>query len=870
MHFPFHSPLAITCTLFATVAPTLASEADDLTTRYQRDVAPFLEQHCFECHADGVSKGDFSLDGYEGKMTDGQMAERWHEVINVLNEGRMPPEKREQPIPDQKITVVQWVRDELNRAEIAMAGGGRGVLRRMNRREYEQTVEDLLGIPPIGIGAFAQDGKVSGLDNQGQGLFMSPYQMERYLDTALATLEIALPAEKPETYQAHWHGQDLVYEPHSFVFAQQFRDPDVAYREDLAEWEKRSPESKRGRSPPEPYTGKEYAARKWASKNDPPTEPGGENGIILYCPITERAQLIIAGAKLMVPLEIPQDGWYRVRVRAGVGPETPWDQSTVTVGLYEFIEGRGGDQNRGHNHLFKEEVKGTLDKPATLETMVYFEAGKKKYYLHKGNLGWETKVYDLPQIYDKMYNEHIARKQYWRGLLIESFEIEGPIAPNRTMEVLFPGGLEPPFSRQKAATALQHLARRAFRRPVDDAELETYLAFYDGSDRSSFLRSLQRGAAMILSSPKFIYLVEQHVESGQLSDHELATRLAYFLWSRGPDEKLLQLADERRLRDPSVLRSQVDRLLDAPESSAFWHAFARGWLGLDRVETIVPDRRRYNKATFDMPQLLIDQSGAFVEEIFRSNRSALEVIDSDWDILNAKLASYYEMDHLHLKGTELRPVKLEGEDRRKRGGVLAHASILTMTSNGTRTSPVVRGAWIVEHLLGRPPPPPPPSVSALEDIEVKNFDEIPVKDLIKMHTRDPNCAACHKHFDPYGMAFENYDAAGQWQDFHIKFPDSKGNNRYARVTLGPVDASGQLADGTTFTGPQEMRKLLLLRKDDFARNLARKLLAYAIGRPVEFSDQIELRRLQARFTESDYRLRPLVMEIVLSNTFRSR
>ena len=863
---PFSSSILAVC-----VAVSASPAAEDLSATYWKEIEPLLDVYCADCHSDGVAKGEFSFEDFDGVVADNRIGEKWHEVINVLNEGRMPPEEELQPEPDEKVAVVSWVGRELDRAEKALAGSGRGVLRRLNRREYEATLEDFFGVPPVGSGAFARDGKVDGLDNQGQGLFMSPYQMDRYLDVALATLKTVVPDGTWKPLVLRLEGEDMEYEPHDFVFAGYRKDPIKAHEKALAKYEALPPDERAVTDPPKPPDPKTIEGEMWGIENDPPIHRLPGRGTVLYHPINSRAQLIIAGAKLMVPLEVPQDGWYRVRVRAGAGEKTRYDKSTLTVGLYEFIEGRGGAQNRGHNPLFREEVRGTMEEPGTIEKLVFLPAGSRRYYLHKGNLGWETEVFNHVEMWQKLYHEMVPRHEMWRGLLVESIEIEGPVTPERTEELFGAETFEAPFTREKMEAALGRLAERAFRRPVAPDELESYLRFFRDDSREGFVDGLRKGAAMILSSPKFVYLVEESAEDDRLSLRELAARLSFFLWSQGPDEELRALAESGALAEEDVLRGQVRRLLDDPRSSRFVRAFAMGWFGLDRLENITPDRRRYPRYTFDMPETLVDQTAAFVERVLRDDRSALEVIDSDWDMLNSKLARYHGLDHLGIEGTRLRPVELKGRDRARRGGVLAHASILTMTSNGTRTSPIVRGAWLVDHLLGRPAPPPPPSVSALEDAGVEDIESISVKQLIELHKRNPDCAACHKHFDPYGVAFENYDAAGQWQDFNIKFVDKdKFNKDYLREPTGPIDASGVLPDGTEFSGPQAMKRHLLERKDDFSRNLVSKLLSYAVGRPVEFSDRSAVRDLQAKFVESDHRLAPLIEEIVVSKTFSRR
>ena len=839
-------------------------------------VRPRMLQLCGDCHAGGSDDGGFHFDGFAGKVRHSDEADQWHEVINVLNEGRMPPEHAIQPTADERLEIVKWVQQELRRAEKALAGSGEVVLRRLNRREYETTVESLFGVRPPGTVAFAKDGSVEGLDNQGQGLFMSPYQMEQYLDVALQTMAAVLPdtetrsAKQSSALQVHLKGEEIKYDPHDFVFAGENKvDLRKDYREDLKKYESLPESEKKFRDKPEKPTAEEIERQAWMNEHDPPTTLIPGKGIVVYHPINARAQLLLAGAKLMVPLDVPADGYYRVRVRAGAGPETAYDTSAVTIGLYEFIGGKGGAQNMGRNPVFVEEVRGTIEQPAAIEKTVFLKAGQRRYYLHKGNMGWETDVFDHSDIYRMRYDKGVPRRDYWRGLLVNSFEIEGPIRPQAADELLFSESLQAPFTREKANNVLGRLAEKAFRRPVSDQELQRYLAFHSGSDRASFLEGIRRGAALILSSPQFLYLVEPTDRGEPLSDRELATRLSYFLWSQSPDERLESLAEANRLSDPEVLRGEVRRMLEDPRSSRFVDAFTTGWLGLDRLDQIVPDRRRWPKYTFEVSDLLKRQTIAFVEEILRSDRSVLDVIDSDWDILNAKLARYYNLDHLQVRGGELRPVELSPEDRR--GGVLGHGSILTMTSNGTRTSPIVRGAWVLEHLLGKMPPPPPPSVAALEDVapeDGRDPKELTVKELIELHKQDAACAACHREFDPYGIGLENYDAIGLWRDHEIRYvAQPRFNKPYDKKKGGKIDPSGRLANGESFSGPEDLKQLIEKQRDGFSRHLVEKLLAYAIGRPVGFGDRAAVRDLQQRLAESDYRLRPLIEQIVLSPPF---
>jgi len=478
----------------------LSGFADESTLehRFEREVEPFLNQFCSDCHAHGASEGEFSFESFEGTVGDSRTAEKWEEVINVLNEGRMPPVDSEQPSAADKVTVVDWVNEELRRAELSLAGSKRGgsVLRKMNRREYATTIEELLGIPPVGISAFARDGRVEGLDNQGQGLFMSPYQMERYLEVALATLEIAMPDDSTFSFQKRFAGEDLEYDGSSFFYSDNYEDPQAEYERDLAKYNALPPKKRAVTDEPEAPGPRQRKVFSWAAEHDPAFEILEDRGMIVYGPIVNRAQLIRAASQVIVPLRIPRDGWYRVRINAGVEPAKKRDQSTVTLGLYPLHGDK--NRNRGEDPLLKREVSGTIDQPEVIEQLVYLEAGRRRYYLHKGNIGWETDVYRHTELRSMLYKKQIPRRDFWRGLLIESFEIEGPIAPNKAIGLLFPSGLDEPFSRKKAAAALTRLAERAFRRPVSSEEIERYLTFHNESSREEFLAGIRKGAAMIL------------------------------------------------------------------------------------------------------------------------------------------------------------------------------------------------------------------------------------------------------------------------------------------------------------------------------------------------------------------------------------
>jgi len=866
-------------TLFAVFACASISAAD-LSEQYLERVEPLMDFYCAHCHSDGDSKGNFSFQGFTGRMEDSQMAERWHEVINVINEGVMPPADEDQPTEEEKLAIVTWVQEELHRKELEAAGSGRGILRRMNNLQYARTMEEMFGVVPPEIEAFALDGKLGGLDNQAGGLYMSPVQLEAYLDAAEQFFGLLLPTESKPTWKVEFKGDEMEYNPNLLSAAWLHPDMRKAYQRRLKQWKELSEEERKLKEKPQ-LAGIDLLERvDWAHAHDHPNEIIPGVGQILYHPhgFDLQGQGNTRGASLMMPLDVPEDGWYRVRIKAGTKPPTLYDRTVQSVQMHRWGEGRGGDQTHAREPYFTVEVEASAEDPEWIEQLVYLEKGEARYYLHRGTMGWESAV-STTQAVNNMWDLRIERKDYFRGLLISKVEVSGPVIPEQAETFFFgANGISAPYTLEKLRTILHRVAERAFRRPVDPAETERYARFGTPEmDRGAFIRALRIGSSMIFASPRFVYLVEgsegMETAKGQLLDsYELASRLSYFLWNRAPDERLLALAESGEIHEEAMLRAEVRRMLADERADTFLHDFTDGWMGLDRIHETDPDTRQYHLYTSNMNELLKNQTRTFFETIVREDRSILDFLDSDWTMLNEPLAIYYELKDMNLKGRKLRPVKLDEVDTVRRGGVMGQASVLTMTSNGTRTSPIVRGAWVMEHLLGDLPPPPPPNVPALEDQVVENQDQLTVKQLLEAHKKNPSCASCHARIDPWGVAFENYDAVGRWREHEEKMtiydnPDYPQRPSFQFNEGGRIDAAGELFDGTPFNGPAEMKQLLMERKEGFAEHFVKKLFSYALGRPAGFGDNIEVRRLTQTLQEADYRVQPLLEEMVLSATF---
>ena len=432
-------------------------------------------------------------------------------------------------------------------------------------------------------------------------------------------------------------------------------------------------------------------------------------------------------------------------------------------------------------------------------------------------------------------------------------QTRGPTA--ESLKKLYHGA--PPQGKVSAARAREivtDLARRAYRRPPTRAETDelTGLVALAQKDGDPFEEGLCLALQRLLISPNFILRLERDPPAGPprpIGQHELATRLAYFLWSSTPDDELLRLADAGQLDQPQVIDAQVRRMIADPKAFALVENFGGQWLQFRALESHTVERKAFQHFTNYTRMSMQRETEKFFENIMREDRSVLEFIDADYSFLNQRLAEYYGIPGV--EGTEFRRVKLPPESHRR--GVITHASVLTVSSYANRTSPVVRGKWLLENILNSPPPPPPGDVPALAEEAIGV--SLSMREQLEAHRAKPVCASCHVRMDPLGFGLENFDAVGAWRDRSGKFP---------------VDATGALPDGRTFTGPLELAAILKIDKDDFAECIADKLLTYALGRGLTPADRTAVRQIAAQLAANDYRFSSLVLGIVNTPQFRLR
>jgi hypothetical protein len=417
---------------------------------------------------------------------------------------------------------------------------------------------------------------------------------------------------------------------------------------------------------------------------------------------------------------------------------------------------------------------------------------------------------------------------------------------------------KPRLLTSRAAAArrnIEHVAMRAYRRPVEKAEIDALMALFEQATRrgESFENAVKFSLKAALVSPYFLFRIERDQktrEPHRISSYEMASRLSYFIWSSMPDEELFRLAAQDRLHDTAVIDGQVKRMLRDPKARAFADSFAGQWLRIRDLRTAAqPDPRRFSQFTPSLRDAMYEEAIAFFHALVREDRSLLEVLDANYTFVNEELAKHYGMTNV--VGPEFRRVELADGQR---GGVLGMGAVLTLTSYPQRTSPVLRGKWVLEELLGMPPPPPPPDAGGLPaDGAPRNG--LTFRQRLEEHRSKPQCASCHRRMDPLGFGLENFDAIGRWRD---------------KIGSEPVDAKGVMSTGEEFSGPAELKRILLERKDAFAQNVTERMLAYALGRGVEFYDMPTVKRISDLLAKNDYRISKLVTEIARSYPFQYR
>jgi mono/diheme cytochrome c family protein len=791
---------------------------------FENTIRPFLTTYCIGCHQGDTAAAGLNLQPFQNADTLRKEPEIWQNIAHKVSTGLMPPPGSPRPAVDKMNAVARWVSGELERIErTRKPEAGRVTARRLNRAEYNNTVRDFLGVDIKPADDFPQDDSGYGFDNIGDVLSLSPPLMEKYLATAEKVARTA-------------------------IFGH----------------EKLRPRLIELRTPRRPTPILSSIPEKY-----------DETGLTLP-------------SAVHASYRFPVDGSYLFQVvLTGLRP-TAADPMQIAL----WIDGKKVEHKSyspqgvesfpgGPRELYGQTVTFSKRHVSAGEHWIAFST-ERQYEGFPASFGGpnpskQPEVVVTPTPPPNATPEQLARFQERQArfkersekqkkeLLTDSrlsmIQIGGPYEQQtkpseQSRRLIYTcGHLDGKHQLDCMNRILANLARRAFRRPVSSKELAPYLQLASDVQKqeSSFDEGLAVGIQALLVSPHFLFRIERDAPassagSHRITDHELATRLSYFLWSSLPDETLLRCADARTLRNPEVLAHQVTRMLRDPKANALVENFAGQWLELRKLESIKPDGEKFRNYDEYLRLSMRRETELFFREIILKDRPILDFLDADYTFLNERLAQFYGIPSV--TGTDFRRVNLNGTER---GGILTQASVLTVTSFSTRTSPVLRGKWILDNILNTPPPPPPPDVPSLEETKVAAGASL--RQQLEEHRKKPLCASCHARLDPLGFGLENFDGIGEWRTMDGKTP---------------VEPSGILPSGKQFSGPKQLKAILLEDRDAFTRCLTNKLLTYALGRGLEHYDLPTVKTIAANVAKKDYRFSQLVMGIVTSLPFQQR
>jgi len=763
-------------------------------------IEPFLRDYCLRCHNAEKKKGDLRLDTLSTDFNDLLVAQTWDEVMLRINAGEMPPKDEKQPPAEAVSKVADWITTRLATGRAARLSVRTPVtLFRLSREEYANTIYDLLGVrfDTDAPGAFSEDPRWHGFNRIGSQLTLSPSHVDRYFEAAQKIIAEAFPEKEPQTLKGRF-------------------DADTA-------------------------------RPKQKQKDTESTRP--------------LRDLVLPGHTARGTIDARAPGLYRIRIRLSAVPSMRgrvphlviWD-STLKRSVH------GVDVLAGE------------DSPTTLEIETHLPAGRYGLLNQAPGL-FEARALSLTQQTPfthsrERHNVHSGSYKIWDEsgaaipplLMVDSCEWEGPIileADRKKRDGLLPESADPVAVR----AGLKRFLDRAWRRPATEVELASFekLIASEMKAGEKFRPAYLSALVAALTSKNFYYLHEGTAGQDRklANDWELASRLSYFLWGSMPDEALFAATREGKLSQPEVLRTQVSRMLADSKTATFLNAFPHQWLQLHKVGSFPPDVELYPAYDKWLEECMVLESKRYFAEVFTRNLSLREFLHSDWTMLNPRLALHYGLPPV--KGTDFQRVTLRPEDRR--GGLLTHASVLSLTSDGVRHRPVHRGVWLSETIFGKTPPPPPPNVEPLEPTP-SNSPKATIRMQLEAHATNPNCAACHRKIDPLGFAFDNYDAIGRWRT-HEQVSTGQGDNP-------SVNATGTLPNGAAFTGPDEFKRLLASDLNRFAEAFAGQLATFALRRMMTLDDEAELRVIAAASKSTGYPLRTMVEQLALSEFFRKR
>lgn len=829
---------------FLKAAPEAGTPADAIpqanVAHFEETIGPLLRKSCLDCHGPERSEGRLRVDRLNPDLLTGPDVERWREVYAVLSKSEMPPADE----PDYALAdadrghIVDWLSGELDTASrIRRRSQDHSSFRRLTNYEYNYALQDLLGLPyPLANKLPPESTSEDGFKNSSELLHMSVMQFETLRELALKSLKRAtVTGERPPTVTY------ILSMPEEMERAsgpgnesRVFHKTEERYRQ--------------ARHQPHLFQRESGAGIPFAGGKTMP-RPDVVAGAVP--PLSPVALMLPGSSELKLDLDrfLPDEGIMRVRIRAGRSTQNPQEFASLRL---VFSAHTSNDAN--FSDVISERdvpVTASADDPQFIHFDIPLGDIQRNPFRHL-----ET---TFPRRDEYLHIRNVSNAPHSDDPLqvqIDFIEITAPYyeqwPPKSHTDIFFESanrGDEQAYGRE----VLNRFLSRIWRRPVAPQEVDQFMTLF-ARYRPQFAtleEAMVEVLATALSSAEFLYLTQRvstddPASTTTISELELASRLAVFLWCSLPDQELLELAERGQLREPAVLAAQVKRLLADPRSRRFSQHFVEQWLGLDRINSVT-----HLAADDPLRGAMLEEPVACFEEVLKHNRSVMDFLHADYAVVNERLAAHYGIPAVY--GPHFRSVPITPETHR--GGLLTSAAIMTMNSDGTDSHPLKRGVWMLKRILDDPPPPPPPNVPEV-DLTDPEILKMTLKERIINHRNKPACYSCHSRIDPWGIAFENYDALGAYR---------------TQVKNQPVDATAELFSRQTLAGIDGLKRYLLTdRQDQFARAMVHKLLTFALGRPLTFGDNAEIDMLTAQFRQRNDGLGDLILLIVTSDLFNSK
>jgi hypothetical protein len=782
----------------------------------------FLQKHCIDCHGPKKSKGDLRLDQLSRDFKSGTDGQVWAEVVEKINAGEMPPENETQPTADEIGNVIAQLDERIREGHAARMAARPPVAHyRLSRQEYQNTVYDLLGVryDPAKPGELNEDTLWHGYERIGSQLSLSPSHMDRYYRAAEIVLDRAFPEKVAEARKVRKTATELRYGGGQTQQAALDRlgiKRPLRYLHFPGRVQPALSPNWLGRTGPE-HSGL-YKLRLQASGIRP---PGGQPA---HLSIGKRTSEETVDGLIELDITAPEDKPQVYEFEVFL--EMP-------AGLHFAVVATDGVDRRG----------GAAFRNAIASPAYIFTHSSETLLLNP----------NAPQMFDDKGNGIFST------VILDWLEWEGPLVTDaekaHRKDVMPPENASP----EMVAEHLHRFAQRAWRRPVKLEELKNYLDSYhaDRGAGEKAVAAYRNALLRVLTSRNFIYLVEgDPVARKRLTDSELASRLSYFLWSSMPDDALFTAAKTRVFKEEG-LKKQVDRMLTDSRINRFIEDFSRQWLQLHRVGMFPPDKKLYPAYDDWLEASMRDEPVEFFREMLIKNLPVERLLNSNWTMANARLCDFYGLPEP--KNGGFQRVTLKDGDHR--GGLLTMGAVLGLTSDGTRHRPVHRGVWISETIFNKTPPSPPANVDPIEPVPPMG-NKITIRQRIEAHTKNANCAACHRTIDPLGLAFDQYDAIGQWRT-HEHVPTGVGENPL-------VNASGIMPDGRKFTNSVQFKQLLLADRDKIARAFIEHLCTYALRRVLTVDDRDDIQSIVEKAKQGQYRVQNIVRAVSTSELLQKR